>query len=525
MDQEIANAIVSSFIDELVSKSSAIFSALADEGKALFKVGLKKYLERQYDRYSHIKTLLKGNTPVNLYDIYCKLDLMNGSFKIDTTVIANVFMKVNCATIIGDAGSGKSTLVKHLFINAIATKYAVPVLIELRYLNDFDGSFETYITKKILETEVSENENILAKLLAKGVFVFFLDGYDELKSDAKKKIVESINNFVTNNEKNKYIITSRPYSDIEQLQQFTNMKIKPLSHKSGEIDAFIKKQLDGEIELAQKIIESIVQTDSDVIKSFLKNPLLLTLYILTYQSNASIPDKKYIFYRRVINALFSEHDSKTKLGFVREMLCELTQEAIEEILKIYCFLSYFESKYDWDVDYINSKLKIIKDKKEIQFSNQHLIYDLKSAIALWIEDNGIYEFAHRSLQEYFAALFVKDLNPIDNERIYGKILEKLNELHSINEVENFLSLLEEMDTLNFHKYYYLPVLNELRKKIDITTDEKLVESTITFFILGFILDGKKNTSLKAKLDYNWRDVSKSMYIHLPITRALNKFGA
>lgn len=520
MEEKILETIVTSFIGELIKESKNIFNDLADEGSQLLKTGLNKYLLKQKDKYSHLKTLLKGNTPVYLYDIYYPLKLTNREETINTNLISNVFEKTNYVTIIGDAGSGKSTVVKHLFLNSIYTQFAIPILIELRYLNEYENDLETYIIDKVLENKIAENPQILDRLLEKGKFVFFLDGYDELNSEIKIKIIENLNSFINQFPENKFLLTTRPFSDIEHLQIFHNYNVKKLSFDDGEIEGFIHKQLSTENELANKIFDSINTNKSEYIQSFLSNPLLLSLYILTFQSNAGVPSKKYIFYRRVIQALFSEHDSKTKLGFVREQLSGLKQEEFEDILKIFCFLSYFESKFNWDLDYILDKFNRIKKTKNIDFNNNKVIRDLKSAVALWVEDNGDYSFAHRSLQEYFAALFVKNLNPVENERIYSKIIERFSKISRLNEVRNFLSLLEEMDTLNFRRHYYLPLLKELREIISKENDETLFLSFIQFFAQGVKLLPENNNRRFLDIDLNNSTIYKSIYIHLPFTQKL-----
>lgn len=48
---------------------------------------------------------------------------------------------------------------------------------------------------------------------------------------------------------------------------------------------------------------------------------------------------------------------------------------------------------------------------------------MKVAISLWVEDGGLTSFAHRSLQEYFAALFIKDLDEQNKEIVYAQILK------------------------------------------------------------------------------------------------------
>jgi predicted NACHT family NTPase len=534
MQEKILETMVVGFTKALIEECKTLFDDIYDKSydeiKQYINKGLKRYLDKHKTKYSKIKTLLRGNTPVYLYDIYYPLKLKAKKGTVSTDSISELFKKCNYITIIGDAGSGKSTLVKHLFLNSIKEKVGIPILIELRDLNEEEYEFEEYAKKIISLNQISVNQDILDRFLRKGKFIFFLDGYDELNSNIKKSVVKDINSFIEQYTDNKFILTTRPFSDIEHLPLFHNYKMKDLSLEEGEIKGFIYKQLPEETELAKKIEESIKSNKSTYIKSFLKNPLLLSLYILTFQSNASIPDKKYIFYRRVINALFSEHDSKTKLGFVREKTSKLSQENFELILKTFSFLSFFESKFNFDRDYIYEKLKLIKKKNpSLKYDNNKFIYDLKSAIALWSEEDGIISFSHRSLQEYFAALFVKELNPEDNQRLYQKIIDRFSAIKRLNEIENFISLLEEMDTLNFKKYYYLPLLEELNNQINADSEKEILKNTLLFFAHGIGIqkvhpvDEKGETKEDIRHSIIIKDsVYKSIYIHIPHTREFDR---
>lgn len=524
MDQGVVKVIIESFIKELISESKVIFNILHEEGKQFLGKSLKKYLEKHKDKFSSIKTLLKGNTPVYLYDIYYPVNLVGDKVvTIETSNINNLFLSGNYVTIIGDAGSGKSTLVKHLFLNSIHRKFAIPVLIELRYLNGTNGDLEEHICDQLFDNNLSTSKRILERLFEKGKFVFFLDGFDELNSDIRNHVIKGLNDFMSKYDENKFIVTSRPFSNIESLSIFRNLHVKKLD--KNDITNFIDLQLKTEKELAEKIIISLKESKSSYIQSFLANPLLLTLYILTFQTYAEIPDKKYIFYRRVINALFSEHDSKTKLGYVREKQSQLNQEQFEEILKAFSYLSYFEEHFDFDYDYLNDALKKIKKrKKDIDFDSSKFTLDMKSAIALWTEDNGKYSFAHRSLQEYFAAAFIKNLNPLDNERAYQKIKNNFAiGTKPLSEYQNFLSLLNEMDEISFYTHYYIPLLKELRGLLNNENRESLIKSFVLFFTnkINIIKAIGRDKSEITYIQIQVRpEVYRSIYLHLNFTQKL-----
>ncbi len=476
MEEIVIETAIKSFIQQLVKESFSWFGKVTNETKRLFDKSLQEYFTKQTKRYSHVKTILNGNNPVYLYDIYFPLNLQRNVESINTEKISNLFVNTNFVTIFGSAGSGKSTLIKHLFINSIVEKYGIPILIELRYLNDYSGSVEDYITEVMFENQVSQNFDILKELLKAGKFIFFLDGFDELNNDIEGTIIKQLTSFLHKYNDNKYILTSRPYTNanVEFLPLFHNYQIETLG--TEQVKKFIKLQLKNEDELSQKIIHSVENTSQRYIKSFLSNPLLLSLYILTFQSNPDIPHKKYIFYRRVVQALFTEHDSKSKLGYIRQRRSKLNQEQFEEVLKRFSFLTFFDIKYTFDLDYVLKTLEKIKSKLEnCEFSSHFFIDDLKLSLALWVEEGNKIQFAHKSLQEYFVALFITDLNIEQKNTVYLKIIDILD---SINEWSNFLSLCQEMDEISYSKLFLLPAINKVINSLSDDNDQELISKIV-----------------------------------------------
>ncbi len=487
MNEIIMKVLVESFIkavfDEIKSLLSDISDVSSDELKQYFNGYLKNYLKKKKDNYSKIKTLLRGNTPTDFYEVYYPLKISFDKEEHFTCEIEKIFKDYNSITLIGGAGSGKSTIVKHLFLSALERKKEIPILIELRQLNIEKKPFEILVKNTLKFNNLTVNERILERLLRKGKFIFFLDGYDELSSDLIEEVTIGISKFQNEYSANKFLLTSRPYSSAEGLPGFYNCTLNNLSFDNGDVEGFIQKQLGINTEISRRIIESVTENKEGYLSSFMKNPLLLSLYMLTFQYNADIPKQKHLFYRRVIDVLFSEHDSKSKMGYVREKKSGLSQFDFEEIMQIFSYLTYFNEVISFTKDKAIQIFKTIKEKtKTIEFNPSYLISDLKLAVSLWIEDDGLMSFSHRSIQEYYAALFISNLDSENKPMLYKKLVEKITDFGELNSIYNFMTLLEEMDTLYFYKHYKIILINEAIEKLD--KEDDLYTGVIKYICSG-----------------------------------------
>lgn len=164
---------------DLKDELKTIYKAGKDEIKYLLDDGLLSYAISQKEKFEKLKTFLYQNDRVNFYDTFYPLDLLgikaNGSsytVSMDKNLI-ETFKDGNCVTIIGDAGSGKSMLMKHFFLYFLNYEMEIPLFIELRNLNSFDGSFYDYIIKSIFNNNLSPNNIILERIMSKGRFLFF----------------------------------------------------------------------------------------------------------------------------------------------------------------------------------------------------------------------------------------------------------------------------------------------------------------------------------------------------------------
>jgi hypothetical protein len=157
----------------------------------------------------------------------------------------------------------------------------------------------------------------------------------------------------------------------------------------------------------------------------------------------------------------------SKLAFVREKQSGLSKEVFEEVLRLFSFISYFEEKFVFTSSYLDEKLFQIKErKKNIQFDNEKVIQDLQVAIGILNKEGLEFTFPHRSLQEFFAAEYIANLNSSNKKLIFEKLISKIkNEPHVLLDNGNFYSLLKELDNNNFIRYIALPSLSSIEQKL------------------------------------------------------------
>jgi len=137
-------AVIIKKIEMVISKETlALISAfknpildalkdIKDEVKFYFDTGIVKYVDSIREKFIKTKTFLYRLETVNFYDIYFPITLRHLKqidYKIDE--IEGLFENSNFISIIGNAGSGKSMLLKHVFLKSIMQVVKIPIVVEL----------------------------------------------------------------------------------------------------------------------------------------------------------------------------------------------------------------------------------------------------------------------------------------------------------------------------------------------------------------------------------------------------------
>jgi len=450
-------------VTNLITPFINSFKLINDEWKNLFEIGISDYLHSQTEKYYFTNTFIHRSEKVRFDDIYYPIKANYKALFTDFYDLNSIFENYKNVTLIGSAGSGKTTLIKYIFLHAIRTTKKIPVLIELRFLNDYDGDFERLISDKILNSKLKPSESTFLRALESGSFLFLLDGYDEIFSDKKQNLNRQIELFVDSYSKNNFFITTRPGSGIENFPRFHDFKVCGLA--DDDVDGFIEKLVSSN-ERKGRIMNIIKDPKNNSYREYLRNPLLLSMFILAFESHPEIPSRKSSFYRNVFDTLYSKHDGITKNSFPREKLTKFEREDFEKILSIFSYLTLIQGKYFFTEELLTDTLNRVLKSTGLKCSTGDLIYDLQTTISILILDGFEYHFPHRSMQEYFTAQFISNLPAEKKQKAYNNLSEttKLSNDHSFH----LWNLCSELDRFSFLSYFIIP---ELQKIVDAISDK------------------------------------------------------
>lgn len=426
-----------------------------------FGYAYENYLKYAKTTHEKMKTLLYRHAAKDIYSFYECVGLNRNEDIIDTADINNVLEIGNKIIVTGTGGSGKSVMMKHFFLNILETTHYVPVLIELRGLNEYDEkgiNLEEYIYEVMGTLKFKIERKYFEYSLETGCYVILLDGFDEVKNEISNSVTNQIVAMSKKYPENHYILSSRPLEEFMGWNQFEELHAMPLS-KEQALSLINKIEYDQIIK--DKFYKELDEYLYEKYETFASNPLLLTIMLLTFESRASIPDKLNDFFEQAFTTLFHTHDA-TKGGYKRDIRSKLGYEDFKAVFSYFCFKSFFNSDYKFSENKALEYIGAAKQKRIIDtyFNSMDYLKDLTNSVCMLIHEGLEFRFSHRSFQEYFAALYTVQLSDSQQKRFLKLWLQD----NSYRSTSNYLDMLYELQPLRFVKNIISPAIRELQEK-------------------------------------------------------------
>ncbi|MBH3213761.1 NACHT domain-containing protein [Serratia marcescens] len=407
----------------------------------------------------HIKTISPSKNRVYIDDVYVDLDVddENGLIKIYNATPGKVYC------IEGIAGQGKSTLMKKILLELIKKPGVFPIFIELKDLKE--RTIIKYISDILSRHNVEHNEADVVSLINTQKVTVLLDGFDELSYKEREIVYIEIEG-MSSRSKAPIIISTRPDTEIAN-----SYMVKDTSYKIQNLDkikvlSIVEKNVD---EDQRKSVLSILEANDDLMDS-LKTPILVSLFCFCYPYSDIIPENAIEYYSRIFDIVYEGHD-KRKEFFDREKKFKVRTSEAKKIFNAFSYLSLMKKKTSFDREFAVSAIStclVSTGNKDRKGCEDDILDDLINVTSLIIDD-GLYHYSyiHRTIQEYHAAVFVKDATQEAKNAYQKTITDKLvNGDHYIIGMTSFLDSLDQANTTK-------NILTPIFEKFGIDSKEKI----------------------------------------------------
>lgn len=436
--------------------SKRIYAIVSNELKKVHLSLISKENEIETNILQHVNEVKNWSSVISFKDlkskkkiqnVYIELDLfiyprrirMDKEEKINFLPLKNIFNKNNNhLLILGQPGAGKTTSMKYVcqsifFDNTFfPDRFSYPILIKLR---DFNSPIrneekragiiyeELYNVFGLDIKDASQIENIkrvketlVVEILEKINFLIIIEGFDELVYIKHKSIVlkeiESLSNKLENS---KLIITSRTADFKYDFENIDEYEICPLNDE--QINKFTHKWLKNK-EMANDFISKIKKSpfyDTAI------RPLTIAHLCAIYERIGNIPDKPKTVYKKIIYLLLEEWDEQRNIKRISKYATFEIDRKIEFLSTLAYNLTVHARKSIFSKNELHSIYKRIHLDFDLELDEiYNVVNEIESHTGLILECGfEIFEFAHKSIQEYLTAEYIVRLPviPHDNQLI------------------------------------------------------------------------------------------------------------
>ncbi|MCH2276428.1 NACHT domain-containing protein [Thalassospira sp.] len=475
------NEIIGKAASDLIQAS---FKSVTDSATGRLKSAWLKIFEDFspfmadcYARNRYVKILCHKDTDIDLYDVYVNTIFSNSEKSLKDEELINDINDRKNVIINGNGGTGKTFFMRHLWLTLLSDSQMTPIFIELRHLNNLSSpDLRAFIRNSISSTGNLPDE-VFSYFCNNGRFCFVLDGFDEIIEENQEKIETQIVSMSDSFPECSFVVSSRfdgRFSgwrgfDIFETDPFTIDQVKSLCSKIP-FDQKSKTLFLRKLENKTFFIKH---------ESFLSNPLLAMMMMMTFKDNMDIPGKMSIFYEQAFNTLYQWHDS-TKL-YTRNKTLDINE--FQKSFSTFSLLSY----YNQDFEFTKSQIidTILKSNKAtgINKDPEKILFDYEKSVNLIKQDGLNYVFVHRSFQEYFASIaltstlsrkfsdFLPNLIKRPSDNVLSMCYEILPELIIDELINPFYekfknSIISNKDELEYPFYYLSELSVEYRIYID-----------------------------------------------------------
>ncbi|OOE91933.1 histidine kinase [Salinivibrio sp. AR647] len=484
---------IDGLVDDLVKSASDKVKEKINEAFSIHKLTA---LKENIGRVGRVKTILDPDSIVDLDNIFFEDAI---TFEESGRVKNVSFFPSKQILIEGGPGQGKSLYLRWLCLNEGAGSNHIPIFIEFRNLT-YQKSLKKDLFHSVRDFGVDLSDDLFDFLAKSKKIVFILDGFDEIPNSERLRVARELETIARTYPDLRIVISSRPDSGMGASVYFEKYTIKRLS-KEYQRDFVNHLYKNG----SQAEAINTILASNNFLTEVTNTPLLLTLFTITYNARQFKPDSLAEFYSLIFPTMLYRHD-RLKIGYERERKAGLTDYQMQRIFEALSFISLKSNS----TRFPSSKFRLFLDNAaKLERINENLedllIDDISSITALIIRDGfDYYSFSHKSIQEYFSAVFLSRLSDQRKVAFYKLVI---NDFDEYRKWQNSLAFLSTIDENDYKKYFLLPFK---RNALNLDSNRKVkIDYKSLLRMIG--VDTKAEVSEDGKLvEVYWGDTSYSV---------------
>ncbi|MBD2511345.1 NACHT domain-containing protein [Nostoc muscorum FACHB-395] len=411
------------FKDTLTKWVSSFFEAVGNQiyGKLsgiqlLQGVALKRYKEELKHKYEKLKISFRPDRPLNLKDIYVPLKVTGGSDR-ELIDAFQAITKHRRLMVKGSPGSGKTMLLKHIALcyadgrwSTVFNKFqCIPILLELHRLSSSEKTIQEHLEDAFDRDGFPNAKHFVSESLDKGRLLLLFDGLDEVNSDSRERVVNQIKNLLDKYLKCPVIITCRTAVYRGEFDEPVEKTLEVAEFNDQQIRDFLVSWQEDMPE--GKSVEQLMQTLHYLprIMDLARNPLMLTIIAYLYaDTEAELPRSRAEFYRKATDVLLEQWHQERNQFQARD------KKSILQHLALFFQDNANQQGQDRrSVDYRTVELEVTKILPNLNLQpdcTRSILSEIieRNGLLLKIDGGDRYQFAHLTLQEFFAASQLRD---------------------------------------------------------------------------------------------------------------------
>jgi hypothetical protein len=382
-----------------------------------YRLPLQKYCRLIVERHRKLKIPFRPERPLDLTAVFVPLKVTDSPGSAEAFDVYTSIGPSTKLVVTGSPGSGKSILMRHIALTWASRYLAgrdrrnVPILVELNRLNDPAVTLRSELSRELATKGFPKPDRFLDRALEKGTLMLLLDGLDEISAARRPAVLLQIRDLATQFSNIPFIVSCRTQVYNGELGEVVDKTLEIQSFTDQQIRRFLRAWA-ADMRVHGKSVEQLMRAllERPTIMALARNPLMMTIIAWLYTDTPTIvlPHSRSAFYGEATDLLLYKWKPETNTfqltpkQFVLRDLALLFQDAADQ--------QHSDRRSMSIQAVLESIVKILPTLNlNSAESATPLLNEVvqRSGLLLAIDGGERYQFAHLTLQEYFAANALK----------------------------------------------------------------------------------------------------------------------